>query len=58
MFRFELGGICTLYGTVDGEVTSLCLEPLLPSSDVPSFTDWGLDFVALRDASLASSDEE
>ncbi len=58
IFRFEREGICTLYGAVDGEVTSLCLEPLLPSGDVPALTDWGLDFVALRDASLTSSGEE
>ena len=58
LFRFEHGGVCTLYGSVDGEVTSLCLEPLLPLSEVPALTDWGLDFVALRDASLTSLSEE
>ena len=58
IFRFEHGSVCTLYGAVDGEATSLCLEPLLPLSEVPAITDWGLDFVALRDASLTSLNEE
>ena len=58
VFRFPQGGLCTMYGAVEGDATFLCLEPLVPLSELPAYAAWGLDFEALRDNSAIASGEE
>lgn len=58
LFTFDDGALCTMYGSVEGDETYLCLEPLAPASSMPSITDWGVDFEGFRQPPTLSSSEE
>jgi len=53
LYRFDQGGVCTIYGTVDEGITYLCVEPLTPSASTPQYLDWGVQFSTL--AHIAST---
>ena len=58
MFTFDDGALCTMFGSVEGDATYLCLEPLAPVLSMPDISKWGVDFDAFRDASSSSLSEE
>lgn len=58
VLRLKDGGVCTMYGVMDGETAYLCLEPLSPAATSPPFTEWGLDFTAFREHSSPITSEE
>ena len=58
MFTFDDGALCTMFGSVEGDTTYLCLEPLASVSSMPAISEWGVDFDAFHAASSLSLGEE